>query len=359
MEAIVTALIEGEEATGKPAKIAVLGAGLIGKRHVQHIMAEPDATLTGIVDPAPMGKRLAEEKGVAWFPSFAALLTEQKPDGVIVATPNQLHLPHAMEAIAAGLPTLIEKPITDDVASGKKLVEAAESAGVPILVGHHRRHHPMIRRAKEIIESRRLGRIIAVHASCWLMKPADYFEAAWRREKGAGPVYINLIHDLDLLRHLCGEVICVQAFESNAVRGYPVEDSAVILLRFASDALGTVTVSDTIVAPWSWELTTGENPAYDHTDQSCYHIGGTHGSLTVPQLEVWQNKGERSWWEPIHTERFPVVFEDPLRLQIRHFCRVIRGEEQPLVSGREGLNSLTLVEAVKAAGRTGQQVAVA
>ena len=73
---------------------------------------------------------------------------------------------------------------------------------------------------------------------------------------------MNLIHDMDLLRHLCGEVTSVQAFESNAARGIR-EDSAVILLRFANGALGTVTVSDTIVAPWSWELTTGgENPAY-------------------------------------------------------------------------------------------------
>jgi predicted dehydrogenase len=164
---------------------------------------------------------------------------------------------------------------------------------------------------------------------------------------------------MDLLRHLCGEVRCVQAFESNAVRGYPVEDTAVILLRFENGALGTVTVSDTIVAPWSWELTTGENPAYHQTDQSCYHIGGTHGSLALPKLEVWQNKEKRSWWEPVYAERFPFVFEDPLRVQIRHFCRVIRREEQPLVSGREGLNSLKLTAAVKEAARTGELIGIA
>lgn len=113
----------------KPAKIAVLGAGLIGKRHIQHILADPEAELAAIVDPAPIGKSLAEEKGVPWFPRFNDLLAVQKPDGVIVATPNQLHLPHGMEAIAAGLPALIEKPLTDDIASGTKLVEAAEAAG--------------------------------------------------------------------------------------------------------------------------------------------------------------------------------------------------------------------------------------
>jgi predicted dehydrogenase len=75
-----------------------------------------------------------------------------------------------MEAIAMKLPVLIENPIADDVASGTKLVEAAEAAGVPLLVGHYRRHNPIIGKAKEIIASGRLGRIIAVHAVCWLMR---------------------------------------------------------------------------------------------------------------------------------------------------------------------------------------------
>jgi predicted dehydrogenase len=342
----------------KPAKIAVLGAGLIGKRHIQHILAEPEAELAAIVDPAPIGKCLAEENAVPWFPSFTDLLAARKPDGVIVATPNQLHLPHGMQAVAAGLPALIEKPITDDVASGTKLVEAAEAARVPILVGHHRRHNPMIRKAKETIDSGRLGRIIAVHTFCWITKPDDYFGVSWRREKGGGPIFINLIHDMDLLRHLCGEVTCVQAFESNAVRGYPVEDTAVILLRFANGALGTITVSDTIVAPWSWERTTGENPAHPHTDQSCYHVGGTHGSLTIPKLEVWHNKDKRSWYEPFSIDFVPFEPEDPLRVQIRHFCRVVRGREQPLVSGREGLMAVKLVAAVKEAARTGEVISI-
>lgn len=340
----------------KPAKIAVLGAGLIGKRHVEYVVAEPEAELSAIVDPADTAKRLAQEKGVPWFPNFADLLAAAKPDGVIVATPNQFHLMHGMEAIAAGLPALIEKPITEDVASGTKLVEAAEAAGVPLLVGHHRRHNPMIRRAKEIIESGRLGRILAVHAFLWLTKPDDYFKVSWRREKGAGPVFINLIHDMDLLRHLCGEVTCVQALESNAAREFAVEDTAAVLLRFANGALGTVTVSDAIVSPWSWERTARENPAFPHADQSCYYIGGTRASLSVPELEVWQDKDKRNWTEPIYAERVLFEFKDPLPLEIRHFCRVVRGEEQPLVSGREGLQSLKLTAAVKEAARTGQMI---
>jgi hypothetical protein len=175
-------------------KLAVLGAGLIGKRHVEHVRAAPDAELMAIVDPSPTGKALAEEIGAGWAPSFSALIETDRPDGIIIATPNQVHVANGLESVAAGIPALVEKPIADDVDSARKLVEAAEGAGVLLLVGHHRRHNPLVRKAKETIESGRLGWVLAVHGTCWFFKPDDYFDIAWRREKGAGPVFLNLIH---------------------------------------------------------------------------------------------------------------------------------------------------------------------
>ncbi len=80
----------------------------------------------------------------------------------------------------------------------------------------------------------------------------------------------------DLLRHLCGEVVAVQVMESNALRNNVVADTTVILVKFACGAPGMVSVSDTIVAPWSWEFTSGENAGYTHTAESCYLLcGGT------------------------------------------------------------------------------------
>jgi predicted dehydrogenase len=342
----------------EPVRLAVLGAGLIGKRHIQHIKAEPEAELFAIVDPFPEAKSLALEMNVRWLPSFATLADQEKPDGVIVATPNQVHVANGLECIDAGVPTLVEKPIADDVASATKLVEAAEAANVPLLVGHHRRYNPLMRKAKGAIESGQLGRVLAAHSFFWLYKPDDYFEFQWRREKGAGPVFLNLIHDVDNLRYLLGNVVSVQAYESNAFRSNPVEETAAILLRFESGILATISVSDAIVAPWSWELTSGENPIYPRTEESCYLIGGTHGSLSIPHLDFWHNQDKRSWWEPIHRERLPVEMHDPLALQIRHFCRVIRHEEQPFVTGREGLDTLKVIIAVKEAAATGQLVQI-
>ncbi len=269
-----------------PVGLAVLGAGLIGKRHVEHILDEDCAALTAIVDPAPDAKDFAAQKDASWYPNLAAMLEERRPEGIIVATPTQMHVANGLESVAAGIPILVEKPIADDVVEATKLVEAAEKAGVPLLAGHHRRHNPMIQEAKKAIEAARLGQVVSVHGTCWLHKPDDSFDAPWRRRKGAGPAFTNLIHDVDLLRYLCGEVVSAQAFESNALRGAEVEETAVVLLEFANGVLGTVNVSDIIAAPWSWELTSGENPVYPHTRETCYMIGGTRGSLTVPTLDL-------------------------------------------------------------------------
>lgn len=342
-----------------PIRLAVLGAGAIGRRHAEHILAVPEASLAAIVDPAPAGAELAARLGVPWHADLPALLAADRPDGMVIATPNQLHVEHGLAAIAAGIPALVEKPVADSVAAAERLVRAAEAAGVPLLVGHHRRHNPLIRRAKAIVESGRLGRLVAVHGFFWLLKPQDYFAPAWRREPGAGPVLLNLIHDIDLLRHLCGEIESVQAAASNAVRGLAVEDSCVVLLKFAGGALGTLTVSDTVVAPWSWEQTAAENPAYPVSGEGCYQIAGTEGALVVPKLEVWSNPGPRGWQQPLRVERIHAPVEDPLPLQIRHFCRVIRGAEPPLVSGREGLATLRVIAAIHQAARAGDTVRVA
>lgn len=337
----------------EPVRIAVLGAGLIGQRHIQHVKDEPKAELVAIVDPTLEAKALAESLGVKWSADYEALLKSDKPDGAIIATPNLLHLSCGLASIEAGVPALVEKPIADDVLAATRLVEAAEKAGVPLLVGHHRRYNPLIRKAKEIIDSGRVGRITAVNGLCWFLKPDDYFDVAWRREPGGGPVLLNLIHVVDDLRNLCGEVVSVQAVESSVARGFPVEDTAAIVLRFQNGALGTISISDAVAAPWSWELTAGENPAYPHTDESCYLIGGTRGSLTVPQLDLWYYAGDRSWWAQIEHERVTFEKQDPLVLQVRHFCEVIQGKEKPLVSGREGLQSLKVTLAVKQAAATG------
>jgi len=162
-------------------------------------------------------------------------------------------------------------------------------------------------------------------------KPDSYFaDGPWRREPGGGPILINLIHEVHNLRMLCGEITAVQAFSSNAVRGFAVEDTVVINLRFASGALGTFFLSDTAACARSWEQTSRENPAYpSHDDEDCYVLTGTNGSLSVPtmRLKTYPRPEDRSWWKPFEVGTVGLVRDDPLQHQMAHFARVVRGEE--------------------------------
>ena len=339
-------------------RIAIAGAGLIGRRHAKAITAANEVVLASVVDPGDVGAEVAQQHGVPHFRSLKEMIKSGKPDGVILATPNQLHLANALECVEAGIPALIEKPLATDLASAEQIVEAGKAANVALLTGHHRRHNPLIACAKSAIEGGELGQITAVQGTTWFYKPDHYFDVDWRRRTGAGPIYLNLIHDIDLMRHLCGEIVSVFAVESNAVRGNEVEETAAIILTFANGALGTINLSDTIVSPWSWELTARENPMYPATAEACYLIGGTHGSLSLPNLSIWSNPGDRSWWEPISATKLIFDFEDPLVRQVRQFAAVIRGEEAPLVSAEDGLKNQRVIEAVKVSAKTGITVTV-
>lgn len=337
-------------------RLALAGAGLIGRRHAQAVARVPGVRLVAVADPA--GAPWTRGQGLAWYGDAGALIEAERPDGLIVATPNRAHVDTGLAAVAAGIPALIEKPVADTVAEAARLVEAGRAAGVPLLAGHHRRHNPLIRAAKARIAAGGIGRAVTAQATCWLYKPDDYFDVAWRTQAGAGPVFINLIHDVDLMRHLVGEVEAVQAADRNAVRGHAVEDTAAAILHFEGGALGTVSVSDTVVAPWSWEMTAAENPAYPRTGESCYLVGGTHGALSIPDGTLW-SQAPRGWWETMDRARPGIRAADPLVAQIAHFARVIRDGETPLVSAAEGLRSLAVIEAIGRSARSGRVESVA
>ena len=139
-----------------------------------------------------------------------------------------------------------------------------------------------------------------------------------------------------------------------------MEDTVAISLRFANGVLGTFMLSDCAASPRSWEQTSAENTAYDHhADQDCYVLAGTHGSLQVPTLSLYEFEGERSWFAPMRRQSLPVDTVDPLVRQLAHFCAVIRGQAEPLVSADEGLATLRAAMAVAEAARTGQLISLA
>jgi predicted dehydrogenase len=341
-------------------RIAVAGAGYIGQAHMGVAQQSPTCSLSAVVDPAPDAARIAAKAEVPSYKSLDDLFNKARPDGVVLATPNQLHVRHALECIEAGVPMLLEKPIASTVAEAERLVAIADEKQARILIGHHRAHSPIMAKAKRIVEEGVLGRLVAVMGSATFFKPDHYFtDAPWRREIGAGPILLNMIHEVHNLRMLCGEIVAVQAFASHATRGFPVEDTVAINLRFANGALGTFMLSDTAACARSWEQTSQENKAYaTYDDEDCYVIAGTFGSLSIPtmRLKTYPRAEDRSWWKPFEVGLAGMVRDDPLKHQMEHFGAVVRGEAQPLVSARDGLANLRITEAIAEAARTGRVV---
>jgi len=341
-------------------RIAVAGAGYIGQAHIDAVLASPTLDLAAVVDPAPGAKAVAERAGVPLVASLAELFANGKPDGVVLATPNQLHVPQTMQCIAAGVPTLLEKPIAQTVAEAEKLVSAVEASSVRVLIGHHRAHSPIMAKAREVVASGVLGRLVAVTGTAMFFKPDQYFaDGPWRRELGAGPILLNMIHEVHNLRMLAGEIVAVQAFTSHALRGFAVEDTVAIALRFASGVLGTFLLSDTTASAKSWEQTSQENKAYpSYDDEDCYVVAGTDGSLAIPtmRLKTYPRPEDRSWWKPFDVSVVPMQRDDPICRQMEHFGAVVRGAAEPLVSARDGLANLRVTEAIVAAAQSGSTI---
>jgi predicted dehydrogenase len=339
-------------------RIALAGAGLIGQAHIKVLGSSPSCMLSAIADPSPAAADIAAKVGVPLYKTIDELLLTDRPDGLILATPNQLHVSQGLQCMQAKLPILLEKPIATTVAEGEKIVHMAASTGAKVLIGHHRAHSPFMVKAKEVVDSGRLGKLVAFMGSALFFKPDHYFvDAPWRKELGAGPILINMIHEIHNMRMLCGEIVAVQAFAGNAARGFVVEDTVAINLRFASGVLGTFMLSDIAASARSWEQTSQENKSYaGYDDEDCYVITGTNGSLSVPtmRLKTYPRPEDRSWWKEFEVGVVDMVRDDPLKHQMEHFGAVIRGETGPLVSAHDGLQNLRVTEAITQSAKTGK-----
>jgi predicted dehydrogenase len=192
----------------------------------------------------------------------------------------------------------------------------------------------------------------------WTARKHDaYFDPDWRKLRAAGPVLTNLIHETDLLRYICGEIESVYAETSSSVRGHGKEETAAIIMRFTSGALGTFFLSDATPSPWAWEFATGENPKLPPSQRNCYRFMGSKAALEFPNLVVWRH-GERSgaWHDEIRREDLSMDLGDAFEHQCRHFCGVIRGAEEPRITVRDATATLAATVAVFEAQETERPV---
>ncbi|KAJ5461909.1 uncharacterized protein N7458_003461 [Penicillium daleae] len=344
-------------------KIAVIGVGLIGPRHCATVAKSPDAQLIAVVDPMPQGVKLAAKFGITPYSSIKDLLSSpHKPDGAIVCTPNNTHAALAIELTLGGVHVLLEKPVAADLEGGQRLLQHSRQTKFQILVGHHRRFNPYIVVVKEALESRALGQIIAINGLWTLFKPPEYFEAPteWRKSKSGGVVLMNLIHEVDLLQYMFGQITRIHAEKALSTRNHEAEEGAALTLRFESGVVGSFLIADNLPSPHNFESGTGENPLIPQTGENFYTIFGTDSSLSVPSMIRWSYDGvEKSWHVPLIPNNLDVPDGVPFELQFSHFVQVCRGNENPKCTVGDGLSALIVCEAAKRAIFSGETVNIA
>ena len=343
----------------EPVRLGIVGTGTIGRLHAALAGGVRNVALVGLSGLDDGAAALSAQLGVPLHTDYRELI-DRGVDGVIVATPNQLHLEVGAYFARHGVHLLVEKPIADTLVAGKELCAVAANHDVHLLVGHHRRFNNLVRAAADVVAND-IGRLVATNAMVTMRKPDSYYEPEWRRSAGAGPLFVNLVHEVDLQWAVCGDIDRVQAASARIGREFDFDDTAAVLLHFRNGALGTIVITESTPSPWSWEASVSEGMGFHNAGRDHARFVGTEASLSFPSMTTWSYDvadGEPGWKTPLHMKRIDVECNDPYVDQIAHFARVIRGLETPHVSGAGGLRSLAVVAAVIRAARTGEIVDV-
>jgi predicted dehydrogenase len=329
-------------------KFLIAGLGSIGRRHFRNLIAlgEKDIVLLRT------RKATLPDDEFAGYPvetDIRKALQKHKPDAVIVANPTALHLDVAIPAAEAGCTVLLEKPVSDSLDRLDTLQQAAQTNGSKILVGFQFRYHPTLDKARELIQTNGIGKVLTVHAHWGEYLPQwhpweDYHQSYAARADLGGGVIRTLTHPLDYLRYLVGEVEALWSFNGHvSPLEVDVEDVAEIGVKFSNGAIGGV------------HLNYVQRPPR-HT----LEIVGTQGTLRwdnadgILQLQKFPAPfGSYSDHPPapvIETFSPPEGFERNQLFvsQTRHFIEIARGEAEPICTLQDGIMALRLALVAKA-----------
>lgn len=337
-------------------KFLIAGLGSIGRRHFRNLIASGEKDIILL----RTRKATLPDDDLAGYPVETDLqkaLERHKPDAVIVANPTSMHLDVAIPAVEAGCHILLEKPISHSLDRLDDLQRVADESGSKILVGFQFRYHPTLNKARDLIQSNLLGKLLTVHVHWGEYLPQwhpweDYRRSYAARADLGGGVIVTLTHPLDYLRYLLGEVESVWSFHGHiSPLDVDVEDVAEIGLKFADGAIGGVHVNYFQRPPvHRLEIVgTGGSLRWDNADGILHHykapasFGSFSDNPPAPVID--------SYSPPEGFERNKLFVA-----QTRHFIEVVRGESEPLCRLEDGVQALRLALAAYESQRTGQMV---
>lgn len=322
----------------------LIGCGRIAKNHVEAMAACTRAEWVGFCD---LVKARAEEKRDAYetltgkhcpvSTDYKALMEETSPDVVVIATESGNHYEIAKNALLRGIHVLVEKPITMKTEEADELIRIADEKGLTLGACHQNRFNPVVRALRRAVESGALGKIYHVTARIlWTRDDAYYKLAPWRgtEAQDGGTLMNQCIHAIDLLRWTAGaKPVRVQAERARFSRPIEMEDFGAALVRFENGTVGII------------EGTANVYPSNLEETLSVFAEKGTIvlGGMAVNKILTWRVE---DFPEPEAGEEVKNVYGRGHLPLYEDYFAAIEEKREPLVSGREGRDSLALVRAI-------------
>lgn len=302
-------------------RVLVIGAGRMGRVHMRAIEASASVRAVGVVEPFDTARDALAGSGLALYADLDAALAAGGFDAALVAAPSPLHPGLVARLMAAGVPTLCEKPLglrSEDTAEAARI---AADAGVPLQIGYWRRFVPELRALRAEIESGTLGDVALIQAWQWDGEPPA---AAFRLTSG-GPLLDMGVHEFDMVRWLTGQDIVLQSVVDSAVNSVdPVEGDPESVLATGRLSGGGVAV-----------ISLGRR--FDRGDCCWVEVIGTAGSRRC---------------EFMMGEAGDAVFQAALVAQLDAFAATVAGAPSTAATAADAVAALQAVELGTAMYRT-------
>jgi len=334
-------------------RIGILGAGSISDTHARAALAIPDVEITAVYGRnAAKAQQLAELYGGVAFDSLERFLEHRPMDLVAIGSPSALHAEQGIAAAERGLHVLVEKPLDITTARADALIAAADRAGVKLGVFFQDRLKPDVVKMKAMVDAGVAGRPILASGRVKWYRPPDYYGGSrWRGTfalDGGGALINQAIHTVDLLLHLCGPIVSVDARAGTQLHKIEVEDTVVATLQFENGALGVFEASTAVFPGYARRVElTGANGTLTLEHD---HLVGV--DLKEPDPRFPSEALEPRDAAPAANAASPTVSDaTPHRRIFEDFLHAIRTSGTPACDGPEGRRSVVVIEAIYASAR--------
>lgn len=309
----------------KPVRLALLGPGGFGEERARVMHASPAVDFVASYSPIAAESLSCQRLyGAKAAPSAADIWDDPTIDGVVLATPNHLHLEQVQEACAAGKHIFVEKPLAPNLADSRRIVEACRQAGVLLMVGHNARRRSRIRTMKTLLDQGALGQPLAAEANNSHAGGHNIQPGNWRwssKNCPGGPLSQLGIHHIDTLHYLLGPVARVSAWQRRLAIQAEIDDTTVALLEFQNGALGYL------------------GAHYAVPSVRFIHILGTKANVR------WDRSTGLMLETPDDRRQLAVEENDTILEEIDEFCRCITTGSSPEVGGAEAVAAVAVIEA--------------